>query len=82
MKRSLFAAVILAGTALVGLPPAVAGQAPYSAGAPNIPISAHDRVYTGDQFSNTVSVVDPIDQHARGRHSARLPIARQLQPAL
>ena len=27
--------------------------------APAIPISAHDRVYSGDQFSNTVSVVDP-----------------------
>ena len=59
MKRSLLAAMVLAGTGLAGLPPAVAGQAPYSARAPNIPISSHDRVYTGDQFSNTVSVVDP-----------------------
>ena len=59
MKRSLLAAMVLAWTGLAGLPPAVAGQAPYSAGAPNIPISSHDRVYTGDQFSNTVSVVDP-----------------------
>src|ERR1700741_2486478 len=38
-------------------PPPVAGQAPF--GQPDIPISSHDRVYTGDQFSNTVSVVDP-----------------------
>ncbi len=27
--------------------------------APGIPISARDRVYSGDQFSNTVSVIDP-----------------------
>ena len=26
---------------------------------PNMPVSAADRFYTGDQFSNTVSVVDP-----------------------
>jgi YVTN family beta-propeller protein len=35
----------------------VAGQAPFD--QPDIPISSHDRVYTADQFSNTVSVVDP-----------------------
>jgi YVTN family beta-propeller protein len=59
VKRSLFALAILAGTALAGLPPAFAGQAPYGAAAPNTPVSSHDRVYTSDQFSNTVSVVDP-----------------------
>ncbi|HUA78193.1 MAG TPA: hypothetical protein VMA86_11035 [Acetobacteraceae bacterium] len=26
---------------------------------PHIPLSAHERVYTADQFSNTVSVIDP-----------------------
>jgi YVTN family beta-propeller protein len=35
----------------------LAGQAPFD--QPDIPISSHDRVYTADQFSNTVSVVDP-----------------------
>ena len=38
-------------------PQRVAGQAPFD--QPDIPISSHDRVYTGDQYSNTVSVVDP-----------------------
>jgi YVTN family beta-propeller protein len=38
-------------------PQSVSGQVPFD--QPDIPISAHDRVYTGDQFSNTVSVVDP-----------------------
>jgi YVTN family beta-propeller protein len=33
------------------------GQAPFD--QPNVPISSHDRVYTADQYSNTVSVVDP-----------------------
>jgi len=35
----------------------LAGQAPLD--QPDIPISSHDRVYTADQYSNTVSVVDP-----------------------
>jgi YVTN family beta-propeller protein len=39
--------------------PAHAGQAPFSAAAPNIPLSHADRVYAAEQFSNTVSVIDP-----------------------
>ncbi len=38
---------------------AEAGQAPYAADAPDIPLSAHDRVYAAEQFSNTISVTDP-----------------------
>ena len=38
---------------------ALAGQAPGAASAPDIRISAQDRVYLSDQSSNTVSVVDP-----------------------
>ena len=56
MKLNILAATLLAGTALGGLPRALAGQAPYGASAPNIPVSNRDRVYTGDQFSNTVFV--------------------------
>ncbi|MEO6256116.1 MAG: YncE family protein [Sphingomicrobium sp.] len=37
--------------------PAAAQQVPNA--APDIAISAHDRFYTSDQFSNTVSVIDP-----------------------
>jgi YVTN family beta-propeller protein len=59
MKRTIFAAALLAGTALGGFGAAQAGQAPFGTVAPDIPISSHDRVYTADQFSNTVSVVDP-----------------------
>jgi YVTN family beta-propeller protein len=34
-------------------------QSPSAAAASAVPISARDRVYSADQFSNTVSVVDP-----------------------
>jgi len=45
---------------------ASAGQVPYSATASNVPVSHHDRVYTADQFSNTVSVIDPADNKLLG----------------
>src|SRR6516165_10263198 len=37
----------------------IAGQVPHLADSPDIPISSHDRVYTADQSSNTVSIYDP-----------------------
>ena len=36
-----------------------AGQAPAAASALDQPVSSRDRVYLGEQFSNTISVVDP-----------------------
>ena len=39
---------------------AQAGQVPGLASAPDIPISSRDRVYAGEQVSNTVSVIDPM----------------------
>ncbi len=39
--------------------PVRAGQAPYAAAAPDFRVSARDRVYAAEQFSNTVSVIDP-----------------------
>ena len=56
MKISL-TALLLVGTTLA----AHAGQAPFAASAPDIPISGKDRFYTSDQFSNTVSVIDPAE---------------------
>jgi YVTN family beta-propeller protein len=66
MNRRFLALALLAGTALGGISPALAGQAPYGSSAPDIPISSHDRVYTGDQFSNTVSVIDPATNKTLG----------------
>jgi YVTN family beta-propeller protein len=36
-----------------------AGQAPGAASVPDQPVSSRDRVYLGEQYSNTISVVDP-----------------------
>jgi YVTN family beta-propeller protein len=49
----LFTALVLASA------PADAGQAPFAAAAPDFPVSGRDRVYAAEQFSNTVSVIDP-----------------------
>ncbi|MGI4748871.1 MAG: YncE family protein [Janthinobacterium lividum] len=43
-----------------------AGQAPLASSTPNIPVSHHDRVYAAEQFSNTVSVIDPVDNRLLG----------------
>lgn len=45
-------------------PQSIIGQVPFN--QPDIPISSHDRVYTADQFSNTVSVVDPSTNQTLG----------------
>jgi YVTN family beta-propeller protein len=66
MKPPLFALAALAGASLISMAPAFAGQAPGAAADPDIPISRHDRVYTAEQFSNTVSVTDPVDNKLVG----------------
>ena len=38
---------------------ALAGQAPGAAAAPDVPLSGRDRVYLAEQFSNTISAIDP-----------------------
>jgi YVTN family beta-propeller protein len=43
-----------------------AGQAPGAASAPDVPVSHRDRVYAAEQFSNTVSVSDPVDNRLLG----------------
>jgi YVTN family beta-propeller protein len=53
-RSLLFSTVLL----LAGFP-AQAGQAPFAASAPNFPVSERDRVYAAEQFSNTISVIDP-----------------------
>jgi YVTN family beta-propeller protein len=59
---------------------AVAGQVPVSADLPDIPISAHDRVYTCDQTSNTVSVYDPSTNHLLGVIRLGDPAPQNLSP--
>ena len=70
MKRATLFSVVMTvfATAAFGTMPqlACAGQAPDSASAPDVAISHHDRVYAAEQFSNTVSVTDPVDNKLVG----------------
>ncbi|GAB5097830.1 YncE family protein [Caballeronia sp. HLA56] len=59
MNRIPAVSTLSALVALVFAPVALAGQAPGKASAADIPISHQDRVYAAEQFSNTVSVIDP-----------------------
>jgi YVTN family beta-propeller protein len=59
---------------------ALAGQAPEGAQRPDIPISHRDRFYTADQFSNTVSVVDPADNKLLGLIKLGDPVPGNLSP--
>src|SRR6266545_5672761 len=51
--------LLLSTALLLASAPAYAGQAPFAADAPDFPVSGKDRVYAAEQFSNTVSVIDP-----------------------
>jgi YVTN family beta-propeller protein len=66
MERNLLNVSLLAGACLAWHTAAFAGQAPGSAGDPDIAISHRDRVYSAEQFSNTVSVTDPVDNKLVG----------------
>ncbi len=66
MNRTLFTATLFASTFLATTVPAWAGQAPGKVSDADIPVSHHDRVYAAEQFSNTVSVTDPVDNRLLG----------------
>jgi YVTN family beta-propeller protein len=80
MGRSLTLAVLLLATALIGPRYAVAGQAPSAASDPDIPISHQDRVYSAEQYSNTVSVTDPVDNKLLGTIRLGDPLPANLSP--
>lgn len=65
MRSKTLARILLTGSILSPFP-AFAGQVPTSAAAPDIPITHKDRVYAAEQFSNTVSVIDPVDNKLLG----------------
>jgi YVTN family beta-propeller protein len=60
------------------LPCAMANQSPWA--RPDIPISSHDRVYTADQTSNTVSVIDPVENKLLGVIRLGDPVPNALSP--
>src|SRR5438128_4463612 len=60
------------------VPSAFAQQAPW--GRADIPISSRDRVYTADQTSNTVSVIDPAANKLLGVIRLGDPVPGALSP--
>ena len=65
MKRT-FAMLIATVATAFAIPLADAGQAPGASSDSNVPVSSHDRVYAAEQFSNTVSVIDPSENRLLG----------------
>ena len=66
MKNRFATSVLLTGTIFATCTSAWAGQAPGAASSADIPVSHHDRIYAAEQFSNTVSVTDPVDNKLLG----------------
>jgi len=66
MRNGLWKYVIPTLASLALQSPASAGQAPDAATAADVAISHRDRVYTAEQFSNTISVTDPVDNRLLG----------------
>src|SRR5499427_7068961 len=66
MKCILLPATLLVSIYLASSALALAGQAPGKSSDPDVPISHRDRVYAAEQFSNTVSVIDPADNKLLG----------------
>ena len=57
-----------------------AGQVPGSASSPDVPITHRDRVYAAEQFSNTVSIVDPVTNRFVGAIRLGDPAPKNLSP--
>src|SRR5215510_3806645 len=75
--RDLLSAILLL-TAAAGS--TQAGQAPVAASAADVPVSSRDRVYLGEQFSNTISVVDPASNTLLGAIRLGDPQPANLSP--
>jgi YVTN family beta-propeller protein len=58
--------------------PTFAQQVPFA--KPNVPLSNHDRVYSADQTSNTVSVIDPSTNKMLGVIKLGDPVPASLTP--
>jgi DNA-binding beta-propeller fold protein YncE len=74
MTRSFVALAVLLGAEVV------AGQPPFGSAAPQISVSSRDRVYLAEQFSNTVSVVNPATNELVGVLRLGDPQPQNLSP--
>jgi YVTN family beta-propeller protein len=70
----------LSSTILLSSQSARGGQVPGAIASSDIPVSHHDRVYAANQFSNTVSVTDPVDNKLLGIIGLGDPIPGNLSP--
>lgn len=80
MKMSSYLMTGMTFVLLVGACHANAGQVPGNASAPDIPISHQDRLYAAEQFSNTLSVIDPVDNRLLGVINLGDPQPANLSP--
>jgi YVTN family beta-propeller protein len=80
MRCSITPYVLVFATALIGARYAFAGQAPAAVSDPDIPISHQDRVYSAEQYSNTISVTDPVDNKLVGTIRLGDPLPANLSP--
>jgi YVTN family beta-propeller protein len=80
VKRIISSVTVSLLTALGLQQAASAGQAPGASTAPDVPISHRDRVYAAEQFSNTVSVTDPVDNRLLGVISLGTPLPGNFSP--
>jgi YVTN family beta-propeller protein len=80
MKCTAILTLLFAATALAGAHHAWAGQAPGAASDPDIAISHRDRVYSAEQYSNTVSVTDPASNTLLGTIRLGDPLPANLSP--
>ncbi|MGA8097930.1 MAG: YncE family protein [Candidatus Cybelea sp.] len=66
MRFLLVLAVASVVTIFAAAAASYAGQTPFAAAAPDVPVSHQDRVYAAEQYSNTISVTDPVDNKLLG----------------
>jgi YVTN family beta-propeller protein len=66
MRHHLLAFFLGISPCLALFPQAATAKATRSMASRDIPANRNDRVYTADQFSNTVSVIDPASNHMLG----------------
>jgi hypothetical protein len=89
MKHSFFTVVLTVTALAMALfntmvfatgPSSWMEQALGASAAPDVPVSHHDRVYTADQFSNTISVTDPVDNKLLSVIRLGYPLPGNLSP--
>jgi YVTN family beta-propeller protein len=80
MKLPILRLGLLGWALLAGSAATHAGQIPGKASAQDIPITHQDRLYAAEQFSNTLSVTDPVDNKLLGLISLGDPQPGNLSP--